>query len=360
MPWFFHAGLTNGQVLYYRMSALNPVGESATSPVMGPITIGSPVTGPNTVSGTVTLPVPATGPLLMALYDLATGFGSGMTLPTPAGTSVPYSFTGVPNGSFLPFSFVDMNRNGVMDVGDVGGWLGNCGDPVLTVFVNVSGNTRYDGALNAAAAGAAVQTHHHRSSSGSPDTYTVTTMINGFNKLPVAATLYSGPGAPLPLDVTTNQMNLQVQCGWAGFSRNGTRPSIGDTYRYRVAFSDGTSEVITGGVTTVLDSFAQNLGQVTSAPYSRNVPLLTWSAPASPPPDYSYTVSVTGPDNAWYYYGPDGTDFRSIPSTTTSVPFNVDGHAQRATLTTGVTYTYEVEVRDPAGNSALYRTSYTP
>ncbi len=331
------------------------------SPVVGPVTIGNPNTGGNTVSGTVTLPVAATGPLMMGLWDLTTlGSYFGAALPTPAGLAVPYAVSGVPDGTYGAMAWIDMNGNGVMDPGDLGGFLGNCGSPLLLSGVTVRGDTRLDGAIDTTPAYADVQTQHYRTSSGAPDTYAVTTSVQGVTKLPVAAALYAGPGARLPLDMAVNQMNLQVQCAWAGFSRGSSRPVTGDTYRYRVTYSDGTVGDLTAGVGAVLDAFAQDLGQVTTAPYSRNVPLLTWSAPAAPPASYGYRVFVTGPDNAWYYYAESPSHTHQLPSTTTSILFNVDGHAQRATLTTGVTYTYEVEVIDGAGNSALYRTTYTP
>lgn len=360
---FVHAGLTNGEALYYQLAAVNPAGEGPRSAVTGPVIVGNPHVGGSTVSGTLTLPVPATGPVFVGLWDwntISSGSVFGAIIGGSAGLAVPYSFSGVPDGSFAAMAWVDMNGNGVLDLGDQGGFMGNCGSPSIISTITVRGNTRLDGAVDGRPAYTDVQTQHYRASTGAPDTYNVTTSVQGVNKLPVAATLYAGPGARVPLDMPVNQMNLRVQCAWAGFSRTVVRPAVGDAYRYRVTYSDGTAQDLTASVTEVLDSFAQNLGQTTTTPYSRNAPLLTWDAPATPPSDHGYRVSVTGPDNAWYYFGDGSGHLHSMPSTARSVLFNVDGHASKATLTTGVTYTVEVEVVDLAGNSAAYRTTYTP
>jgi hypothetical protein len=199
-------------------------------------------------------------------------------------------------------------------------------------------------------------TRHGRAAGGGADTYVVGVIVNGQRKLPVAGTLFSGPNVQVPFDLPVNQVNIDVHgsfgmCGGASFDLGTTVPQIGDAYRTRLTFHDGTTGDVTAAVETVLDTFARNLGETVTSPYSRNVPLFTWSAPVSPPAGHFYWVSVTGPDATW--------TTRRLPSGTTSVVYGTGGNAPPS-LTTGVTYTYRVVVEDPLGNTAEYGTTYTP
>jgi hypothetical protein len=141
---------------------------------------------------------------------------------------------------------------------------------------------------------------------------------------------------------------------------NGAIPLVGDTYQFQVTFSDGTTQNMSASVTALLSSFAQNLAMNTSSPHSGIVPLLTWAAPSSPPPFYTYTVGLNnakGAQENWYYSG--GNNSNGIPSTQTSVVFDVDGSAfPSSSLTSGMTYDWWVTVRDANGNSAQFSTTY--
>src|SRR5205807_4260663 len=118
---------------------------------------------------------------------------------------------------------------------------------------------------------------------------------------------------------------------------NGAVPTVADTYQFQVTFSDGTTQTMSTSVSAVLNSFAQNLAMNTSAPnYSRTVPQLTWAAPASPPATYTYGVCLNGASLNWCYFG--GHNSNGIPSSQTSVVYDVDGSASSSSLTTGTTY----------------------
>jgi hypothetical protein len=142
---------------------------------------------------------------------------------------------------------------------------------------------------------------------------------------------------------------------------NGAVSTVGDTYQFQVKFSDGTSQTISQSVTAVLTSFAQNLAMNPHAPFSSTVPQLTWAAPASPPASYTYSVSVNNQNGSflnWFYSG--GHNSNGIPSSQTSVVFNVDGSASSPSLTSGTTYNWSVQVQDANGNTAQENTTYVP
>jgi hypothetical protein len=49
-----------------------------------------------------------------------------------------------------------------------------------------------------------------------------------------------------------------------------------------------------------------------------------------------------------------------MPSTTTSVLYNVDGNANPPSLSTGTTYNWSIIVQDQNDNQASVQTTYTP
>ena len=166
-------------------------------------------------------------------------------------------------------------------------------------------------------------------------------------------TLFSGKNVAVPFDTTGDSHNANFN----PIYNNSVSPTVGDTYQFFVTYSDGTTGIVSGQVTAVLTSFAQNL--VMSPTPSRNIPTLTWTAPASPPAGfYSYSVGLYGPSEQWNYSG--GNNSNGIPSTQTSVLFNVDNSASSPSLTTGVTYNWYVQVDDTNGNSAQFTTTYIP
>ena len=104
------------------------------------------------------------------------------------------------------------------------------------------------------------------------------------------------------------------------------KPNVGDAFKVKVTYSDNTSEYITPSVTGVLDSFATNL---TTSGANRNIPTFNWTAPASPPSSYAYGIRVNqGTGNRVWEYPDDG----DMPSTQTSVVYNVDGNAKEAQI----------------------------
>ncbi len=337
-------GLANSSVLYFKMTGLSGAAESAASSISGPVTIGD-TTGANTVSGTVTYPGTATGPMMVGLFSDVTGVYF-TTIATPS-SGVSYSVSGIPNGDYFSFAVIDNNNNSIIDAGDISNANGNGGGS-LSVTGNVAGNTI---ALTSAGAIATVNSDHQFDGVG--DSYTLIPRVNDENKRVVSATIISGPNLPVPFDIGPTNNNC---CLW--FSLGTTNPG-GETYVYRVTYSDDLTEDMTSTVATPLNTYAQNLVAVTdgTSGSSTSVPLFTWSAPAAPPVPYTYSLNLweNGGSGSWYY--PQNND---MPSSQTSVLYNFDGNAATPTLTTGTPglYNWQIQVRDANGNSATRTATY--
>jgi uncharacterized protein (DUF2141 family) len=337
------SGLADGTSYYYKISALVGVTESAASAVIGPVTIGA-TTGANTVSGIVTFPGTATGPMLVGLYS-----NTGVYFTTIASPVSPqsYSIAGIPSGSYFAFAIIDMNGNGVIDLGDISN-TNNNGSGQITVTGNITGNNII---LSSASATASVGTDHQLN--GASHTYNLQIELDNGTKRAVTVTLVSGKNVAVPFDMSGDHNNFHQ-----GAYLGATSPTVGDTYVFKAAFSDGTTETLSGSVTAVLNAFAQNLAAVTDGTggSSTTVPLFTWAAPASPPATYTYNLNLWGSDANWYYPQDNG-----LPSTTTSALYNADGRASKSSLTPGTTYTWSVQVKDAdQRNSASSQTTYTP
>ncbi|MFA6147666.1 MAG: IPT/TIG domain-containing protein [bacterium] len=339
---YFPAGLANGSTYYFVATAslLDNVTTSAPSPVSAPVLIGTPVGG-HTISGTVTFPgVTPTGPLYIAL---GTG-GKGMPVAV-AGIASPtspqaFSISGVPDGLYSVYAILDQNNNHVIDVGDLANT--DAQSPIVTVSGgDVPG---VSAPLPTGNAVASVQTSH---GTGSGEWYNVNPTVDQQRKLPVKVVLAGGPNVPPVVDIGKPYEKFQA---WIATPR----PNVGDNYVLNVTYSDNTTEVFVRPVTTVLDSFATPTHPVgVDNTAGSTTPTFAWTAPVSPPATYSYHLYMNGPDASW------NTD-NEMPSTQTSVPYNVDGRASSPSLTIGNTYNWTISVEDAAGNQAQYQASFTP
>lgn len=345
---YFQSGLTDGTGYYYKIAScvsddlLCTAGEGTASAVEGPVTIGA-TSGSNTVTGAVTFPGTAAGPLWVVIYNPSTGSIQFNRIASPVSPQT-YSIAGVSNGSLGAFILLDTNNNGFPDLGE----LSLDGDSSSNF--TVSGNTTQNFTLSAASANATVGTRIF-SDGVNPNGYSLQLEVREGTKRPVNATLVAGLNVPLPLDMGKDGSFRAYP--WLGT----TSPATGDTYVFKVTYSDGTSETLSRSVTAVLGStsMAQNLVTQTTTPGTTTVPLFTWVAPASPPASYTYDVWVsdsTAGGSMWE------TDDR-LPSTTTSVLYNADGNASSSSLMSGTTYNWQVTVEDANGNQATKQTTYT-
>lgn len=199
-----------------------------------------------------------------------------------------------------------------------------------------------------------VSTNYEQGDNG--EKYSLSFGIGPGTKVPVAATVFSGPNLAVPFDLGIDRNdNLRTPNFTVG-----AIPRVGDTYLFQVVFADGTIQVLSASVNAVLtaSSVAQKLVMNSSAPYGATVPLLTWSVPAAPPASYTYVVGLHNQNGAamnWSYSGGDGT---GIPSSQTDVPFNVDGSASSPLLMPGSAYDWFVTVQDANGDSAQVHAVY--
>ena len=342
---FILPGLVNGTTYFFAMSATNSKGTSVNSATTAGVLINSSSgAGPNTISGTVTFNVTPNGsaPLYVGLYSSTLGVYFERIAP-PFSSGVAYSIPGVPSGNYQIFAVLDQNDNDYIDAGDVTNFIGANGPPPFVVSASSSGNTL---ALTAANAATFVTTNH--TLSGSTNTYAINVGINLEQKLPVSMTMFSGPNVAVPFDMDggTNNNNFQP------IFSNSVRPTVGDLYQFLVTYSDGTTQVLSSSVSTVLDSFAQNLLMNSPVAGSATVPVLNWAAPAAPPSFYTYKVEVNnfnGSSENWDY----PNDSNGLPIGSTNVQFNKNGNANpNAPLIGGETYNWAVTVLDANSNTA--------
>lgn len=333
-------GLANNAVFYFRMSSFVGAVQSALSPPSAPVTIGA-TSGFNTVSGAVTFPVAFTGPMIVGLYGSAAGSGTPSVyfnrIESPVSPQ-PYSIAGVAAGSYFPFALIDTNGNGVIDSGEISNISNNIdglGRLITVAGTNITGN---DIALSEASATASVNTEHYWDSTW--HSYRLMLGVNDGIKRAVAVTLFSGPNVAVPLDMSANRVvTLDPNI----------RPNTGDNYRFKVTFSDGTSENISASVSGVLDSFAQSL-LVIPTPFAVT-PTFSWAAPSPlPSTPYIYRLVLWGDTDqiSWRY----PQDF-GLPSTTLSMPYS------GTNLNSGNSYQWAVQVRDANGNSASRPSNFT-
>jgi hypothetical protein len=308
--------------------------------VVGPKTIG-PTAGANVLSGTVTFPVTATGPLIVGAFDQGAGVMRSARIASPVSPQA-FTITGIPSGnSYMVFAILDQNNSGLVEAGNLDNTNG-------AGSIAITGPTTRNVVLAGGGAEVRIATEHQSTQGGGTDSYGIRARALGHLKLPVAVTVYSGNGVFVPAGLGKSfGTGFESSPYWSS-----TRPTVGDLYRFKVWYSDATSELRTGTLAVVLDAFANSLSVVATP--SKNVPTFHWLAPTSPPASYTYRLSLSGSGANWYY--PSRSD---MPSTQFSVQYNTDGNASPASLVTGSTYTWSVIVQDQDDNMATVQTSYT-
>lgn len=344
----FLSGLTNGAQLYFAMVAKSGTVTSLPSTTVGPITIGAPVGG-SSVSGTVSFPslsVPVDVPLTVLVVDDSSNGATQFyfaSIAAPLTSPVSYTINGVPNGSYKVFAFLDMNKSGQFDSGDI------MTNESTTPAISVSGSalTNINVPLSSVDASAEVRTNHWKN--GSSEGYVLNYDISEGVKRPVAVTLVSGPNAPGTIDIGLDSRG-SFRC-WIG--TGASVPVVGDTYQFNVSYSDNSTGTLTAAVTGVVNSFATPTAPVGTQTYN-SAPVFIWTTP-TPPPAGSYNYSVylneQGGNLNW--------DSNQIASTQSSANFNFDGRANQQTLTDGKTYNWSIMVSDSLSNYSMNGTSFT-
>ena len=352
------SSLTNGSSYYFRLHGTAGSSISANSSVVGPVTIGAP-TGGNTITGTVTFPGTATGPLYTGFYDPSSGAFYGEYIANPVSPQA-YSIQ-VPNGSsYYHMAILDQDNNGGVSTGDITDLSKGSNPP----SVAISGPATLNLSLTGASSTAAVTTSNFQSTTagGTSQSYSLNFSVDPGTKLPVAVELTSGPNVLAPLDL--------AECGncgtpfqfQAGIST--TLPTTSDTYALKVTYSDGNSETLNATVSAVVSAFPTNLlpGVSTS---TTTTPTFTWTDPSNASNyTYHFQLSDANGNTIWQIPG-DHSNSNGIDSSITSIAWGTDptgggSTASVSSLTTGLTYQWQIQVQDSNGNTATQSVSFKP
>lgn len=340
-PIFFHSGtgVTNGNTLSYIVTSISENGtESAESAPVSVDVYTPPPAGTYAVSGSISVPSLTMAPLYVGVYSDRGGLH--FTRVSPGVTA--YDIMGVPDGVYQPFAFIDMNNNGVMDIGDI------LNADALSGPITVNdANANRDLVLTGAGSHTLVATNHIQVNGVPDDTYQLSTgALRGKNQ-PVKVSILSGPNIPAPIDVGNPRGQFV-----AGFDIGTTRPEVGDAYTLSVTYQNNVTETLIATVTGVLNTFARNL-----AASADLTPTFTWDDPLPPPTTpYTYILGILSNSGGtmWYYPGDEG-----MPSSQHSVVYNADGKAIPPVLSAATTYYLAIVVKDSDRNSASNIVSFT-
>ncbi len=328
--------LTNGVPYYFAVSGVTAGVESPLSPVAGPITIGSPPGG-HVISGTIDVGFTPKGVLYAVVND-----GKKNWLERIPGyqASQPFSVTGVPDGRYNVGALVDLDSNGEIDPSDPLTFRHDgTGIPVI---VSGSDQTGVSLALPGGDGLASVLTEFRLDGSNAPQ-YGLRVSAGSNVKQVAKAVLISGPGVVGPIDL---RYSARPFSSFDWDLHPVVAPVVGDTFGLEVTYDDGKTCNLDAPVTGVWSSRPTAL-QPIGADAGTAIPTFTWLAPGAPPPSFTYGINVweTGSSNGDIW-------FTNLPSLATSILFNDNGSASPAALSSGKTYTWKIQARDPNGNVA--------
>jgi hypothetical protein len=275
-------------------------------------------------------------------------YGTTVASPTSAQS---FTISGVQPGTYQLFAFVDLNNNGYFDTGDIVPLF----DLLPTITVGGIDMTGQNLTLPNGNAYSAVTTMY-QNNLPSWEQYSVQPRIISLLKMLVKVTIMSGPNIPLPYDIAIDRRQSSGSWIWTGL----LAPTVGDSYTYRVTYSDGTEETLTASVTGVLttSNMATPTSPANNATEVSATPTFTWTAPASPPTSYTYQLGVqqNGP---WIWSYPNNGKQSGMPSSQLSVLYNVDGSANQPALTSTQTYQWWISTVDSNGNQGQNYASFT-
>ena len=338
---FIAYNLTNPST--YNFSVTASLNGTETDPV---IASNTPATGTTyTVEGTViTTGISLSGGnhLVAILLNGSTGTLFADAIANPSDSQA-ITFSGVPAGTYVLYSILDMNDNGAIDLGDIADT--EIGVPVV-VTDNVTGVTA---TLVAADSKPYVKTAHHKSSGTS--LYSLTLAADVQMKRPVNVSV-SGPQIPL------RDLGLfDGRSSTFGTSQNvSLRPALTptpDSYSFAIEYSSGSGATpLTASVTGIVDHFATPLSPIGIIAYPPPSPFqFSWAQP-SPAPGYPYTYNfwLNNPNN---FFNSDS--FQNMASSTTSVSLTSDQFTAQA----GVDYFWIVTLQDSYGNLGESSANFT-
>jgi len=372
---------TNGTSYFFRAQGSDSAGVGPWGGFGSPtaVKVGA-LSGAGTfaVSGKALIPagISLTGPLYVGLYDQNTNavFATRIAVPTNASTGNAFTLS-VPSGSnYFFFGILDQNNDGQIDAGDVTNTDNNNAAPVV-VTGNVTGLSETLPDVNSSVT---VQTQYNQNSywngtaSETSTNYNLNFNLRGANKLPVAVQLVSAsnPNVIAPVDIS----NLCQGCGSTQFQLDANIssdvPVVNDSYTFNVSYSDGSTGVVIGKVTSVLgvSALATNL-EPQQTDSTSTTPTFTWTYPSSPG-SYTYQFWVCCNTNGTIWSIPNSNSNSSANSfTNTQIPgslvWGVDptdntNAPNVSNLTVGTQYNWAIRSLDSNGNSAQNSVWYKP
>ena len=335
------SGLTNGINYYFSVTASNSLGESAPAPSFGPVQTGAvPATGVS-VSGAVTFATTPTGPLYVVLDDRKSAMYT-TRVPSPASPQS-YTISGVPDGVYQLFAFIDLNSNGIVDAGDI-----RFGGNGLLVQVSGTAVSGINLTLPATGATASVTTGHWLNPTLSQEGYNISIRVYENLKKPVSASVTSGKGIIGPVSFGNRYRELET---WFSLPLS-SPPVTGDSYAIAVTYSDGTSETINASVTGVLNDFAQPSAPAANAT-TVSGPQFSWLPPATAPAyTHAYELRLNSTNGSVW------NSETLLASGQSSAPYNYDQRAFQTSLTNGQSYAWSIAIRDGNGNYTSIETPF--
>jgi hypothetical protein len=383
--WILNNGLvnmtgsfTNGTAYYFRAR-----GELSNGTIHTPWTVyggGTPTavivgalsgSGYDTISGAVTIPstITPTGPLYVGFYNQSNGDVHATYIASPSNSTANAYTVAVPAGSgYIFFGILDQNNDGLIDAGDVTNTRDNGNPATVTISGNMTGE---DLTLPTADSTAAVTTQFLQSTSsgGTSTSYDVVFDLREADKLPVSVTLASAsnPNVVTPVDIGVCGSSCNNQ-QWQYYTSIGSDvPSLGDTYTFDVTYSDATTGTVTAAVTAVLTSSNAPANLAPNGTSSTSTtPTFTWTDPASASSyTYQFYISDNTGNTIWQIPG-NNSNSNGFASTITSIVWGTDPTGDSSntpsvgSLTTGTTYTWQIQLQDSNGNQAATQVSYTP
>lgn len=340
----------------------------------------------NCTSVTAEVDIPSglmlTGPLYMGFYQVGAPDGGPQqiyaTQIASPGTTNAQTFI-LPNGAgYVLFGILDQNNDGIVDMGDVTNVRSN--NSAGVTFPGSSTNPILElPSINSRAFAPTMYSACDASAQCSP--YSLYFVVAPGNKLPVSAQLTSqvtksgAPNVLTPVDL--GNCPICTEFDYSAILAGGA-PSVGDTYNFVVTYSDGTNDTVSAEVV------GWNGDPTTVAGPSVGPSGLTVSSLSLGQPTFSWTDSsrsMLGIDSYWFsIYQSDGvcptsgctvwaipaqnSGANGFPYSINSIswgtdPTSVTNQPNIPRLTSGATYTWQVEVQDPIGNQVKNSSSFT-
>ncbi len=326
---FTITGLLNGVGLGSVTSTATTIGALPSSASTGTLT------GSISYSG-----VAAPGPLYVVAFGgtSAAPVRAFTRIPSP-GASQAYSLAGLPAGAYSVYGLYDSLDDGVVAPND-------------QFFGGVQATVTAGGSIAAPQITTTLATDSHKvttirsaGSGGGADVFSLSFSVGAGTKLPVKATLGTGPNVTASIDLPFSNSNYGEH--YAQF-RIAATPVVGQSYPLTITYSDGTTSNTTAVIAGVYKSLPAITAPAVAATNVSKTPTFTWTAPIGATTD-AYLVRL-------YFY--DGANFSYLwqeSTTATTLPFPA---TQTALIGSG-TYVWVVYALDSAGDYAVSQGYFT-